>query len=421
MSNSVKNVGHDKFSGRTGKLKDLPIEFVDGDRSSRYPSGSDIQESGIPFLSTKNIENNSLKLTDLKYISEEKFEELRKGHVRPDDILMTTRGSVGNVALFNTEKYDRGFINAQMLIIRTVDDSIDQRFLYYLLCSEIFQSKLEKFSSGSAQPQIPIKDLENIKISYPRLAKQRKIASILSAFDELIENNKRRIEILEEMAETIYREWFVNFNFPGSEGLAMKDSELGIVPERFEVVKLKKISNVNRENLNRDTAPEKINYITLSDVENGKILDSELLKWEESPGRAKRVVKHGDIIWGSVRPAQQSFALVIDPKPHTIVSTGFAVISADKVPFTYLYKYLTTDRFVEYLVNVATGANYPAANVSDYKEAKVLKPPDYILKRFHERLLPIFEMKNELNSVNEVLRELRDLLIPKLISGEIKV
>ena len=127
---------------------------------------------------------------------------------------MTTRGSVGKVALFDCA-YQTGLINAQMLILRSDCTTIEQKYLFYSFCSADMQSKIRNFSSGSAQPQIPIQDLREIEIDYPPLPTQRRIASILSAYDDLIENNTRRIKILEQMAQAIYREWFVEFRAPG--------------------------------------------------------------------------------------------------------------------------------------------------------------------------------------------------------------
>jgi len=139
-------------------LKRLPIDIIDGDRSSKYPKQSEFQATGILFLNTTNIRDNRLDLSEANYISEEKFQQITKGRVLVGDIVMTTRGTIGKVA-----QYDRvgepALINAQMLIIRAHPTSFDSRFLYYIFCTNDMQLKLRNFSSGSAQPQIPITDL----------------------------------------------------------------------------------------------------------------------------------------------------------------------------------------------------------------------------------------------------------------------
>ena len=187
---------------KTDKLKNLPVQIMDGDRSARYPKRDEFQRDGVLFLNTTNIENNRLKLDSANFVSFEKYQHIKKGRLQRLDVVMTTRGSIGKVALFDCA-HSTGLINAQMLIMRADGKSIDHRFLFYVLRSDYFQSRIRNFSSGSAQPQIPIQDLREIEIVYPPLPTQRKIATILSAYDDLIENNTRRIRILEAMARPV--------------------------------------------------------------------------------------------------------------------------------------------------------------------------------------------------------------------------
>jgi type I restriction enzyme S subunit len=142
---------------------------------------------------------------------------------------------------------------------------------------------------------------------------------------------------------------------------------------------------------------------------------------EDAPSRARRIVGHGDIIWSTVRPNRKSYCLILDPVPNMIVSTGFAVITARQVPYTYLYHALTTDEFVAYLTNNATGAAYPAVNTGDFENADVLLPAGEPMQTFHNIVVNLFDEKQNLHKRNEVLRRTRDLLLPRLISGEVDV
>ncbi|TRZ52626.1 restriction endonuclease subunit S, partial [bacterium] len=195
-------------------LHKLPIQIVDGDRSAKYPKRDDFQTEGVVFLNSTNIVGNRLSLSECNRIPEEKYEAIRKGRTRHLDIVMTTRGSIGKVALVKQRILHRGLINAQMLLIRADAKTVDPTFLFYVTCSDRFQGELRNFASGSAQPQIPITDLRQVSVPVPPLPTQRKIATILSAYDDLIENNLWRIKIL-EMAQNLYCEWFVKFRFPG--------------------------------------------------------------------------------------------------------------------------------------------------------------------------------------------------------------
>ena len=160
---------------RTRKIKDLPIAIIDGDRSSRYPKRTEFREKGVLFLNTTNIVQNRLDLTEANFISQEKFNQIKKGRLQRFDIVISTRGSIGKVALFDCDP-PQGLINAQILILRADDKIINRRFLFYQTCSDNFQTQLKNFSSGSAQPQIPIIDLQKVEIVVPPLPVQHQIA-----------------------------------------------------------------------------------------------------------------------------------------------------------------------------------------------------------------------------------------------------
>ena len=154
--------------------------IIDGDRSRRYPKRSEFQNKGILFLNTTNIVQNRIDTTEANYVSQEKFDEIKKGRLQRFDIVITTRGSIGKVALFDCNP-PVGLINAQMLIFRTDGNVIDSRFLFYQMCSNDFQIKLKNFASGAAQPQIPIIDLKEIEIGVPPLKPNTKspLSSVL--------------------------------------------------------------------------------------------------------------------------------------------------------------------------------------------------------------------------------------------------
>lgn len=178
---------------------------------------------------------------------------------------------------------------------------------------------------------------------------------------------------------------------------------------------------MNTLSIQRGEEPGEIAYVDIASVSPGSIDEAKRMKFEDAPGRARRIVRHGDIIWSMVRPNRRSFTLVLDPEPNLIVSTGFAVISATEVPFSYLYHALTTDEFVGYLANRATGAAYPAVKAEDFENAGILRPEDGALHGFDDAVLSMLESRNGLAKKNRNLRQTRDLLLPKLISGEVDV
>ncbi|MDZ5044074.1 restriction endonuclease subunit S [Clostridium perfringens] len=204
----TKGIGHTEF--KKTELGDIPKEWeiknldeisilIDGDRSNKYPGEKDIVENGILFLSTQNIVNSKINYDNCKFISQEKFNELSKGKLKKDDLVITLRGSIGNVAKFNGDVYNTGFINAQIMIIRS--KNINSNYLSNYLISDCSQKQIIKISSGSAQPQLTKRELKKIKVIIPSEKEQKKISVILSILDKKLEeykNKKEKLELLKK-------------------------------------------------------------------------------------------------------------------------------------------------------------------------------------------------------------------------------
>jgi len=286
----------------------------------------------------------------------------------------------------------------------------------YFISAWLNYANISGYITGAAQPKLSQGNLKLIQIPLPSLPEQKRIAGILSAYDDLIENNLRRIKILEEMAQSLYREWFVHFRFPGHESTPMIDSPLGPIPEGWEVKKLKKVASVNSQSIRKNSAPERINYIDIKSVSTGSIDEVRPMTFEEAPSRARRIVKHGDIIWSTVRPNRRSFSLIMEPEENLIASTGFAVLTAQDLPWSYLYQATTTQDFTSYLVNHASGAAYPAVNASIFENAKLVMPSCDLLAKFNDVVEPLQLKQHNLFNRNNNLRKTRDLILPKLLS-----
>jgi type I restriction enzyme S subunit len=263
--------------------------------------------------------------------------------------------------------------------------------------------------------------LDEFEVDLPPLSMQRRIAGILSAYDELIENSQRRIRILESMARAVYGEWFVHFRFPGHEGVPRVASALGEIPRAWEVRRLATVAKVNQSQVNAHNAPDTLQYIDISSVSPGQIDGTTTYAFANAPGRARRIVRHGDVLWSCVRPNRRSHAQVMHPEPNTIASTGFAVLTATDVPFTFLYFATTTDDFVAYLTNNATGAAYPAVTATTFEKAELLIPSALLLDRFGSVTIPMAEQVHTLQRQVLNLRRTRDLLLPRLLAGQIKL
>jgi type I restriction enzyme S subunit len=289
----------------------------------------------------------------------------------------------------------------------------DPRFTAYLLRNLLKNYKSEK----AAVPGVDRNVLHLLKVRTTQRRQQERIVSILAAYDDLIANNQRRIALLEEAARLLYREWFVRFRFPGHEHVNIIDG----LPEGWEQRRLGDIAVTNRESYQAKNLPVAMNYIDISSVTEGRVISKTALPATEAPGRARRKIQDGDIIWSNVRPNLRAYALILEPEEIDVVSTGFTVLTASSVPFSWLYMFTTTDSFIGYLVNHATGAGYPAVRPEDFERAEILLPPRMLLNSFHERTAPNFRLIKKLDQQNQKLAQARDLLLPRLMNGEIAI
>lgn len=286
------------------------------------------------------------------------------------------------------------------------------KFAAYFLRNVLRNYQSEK----AAVPGVDRNVLHQIKVRAPDRVVQDRIVDILSAYDDLIENNRRRMALLEESARLLYQEWFVRLRFPGHEHVRIVDG----VPEGWTQESLGEIAKVNRESLSSSFDGE-IDYIDIAAVTPGQINETTHYDLKDAPSRARRIVQHGDIIWSCVRPNRKSHAVIWRPSPGLIASTGFAVLTPIRVPTSYLLQATTTPEFVGYLENHAKGAAYPAVVAGDFERAMVLVPPKAMLDVFNDLTEPLFEQLHNLKQQSQKLRAARDLLLPRLMSGEVAV
>lgn len=292
----------------------------------------------------------------------------------------------------------------------------DYRFLYYYLKGNY--SNLVGLKLGGSQQNLNAATLKRFPVPVVSLDVQRKIVAILSAYDDLIANNQRRIALLESMAEEIYREWFVRMRFPGHESSPFVQG----LPEGWAQKSVSEVAEVNSRNLRKGSDTDLIRYVDISAVDTNELRDPVEIQLRDAPGRARRLVSHGDVLWSSVRPGNKAYCAVIDPPPNLVASTGFAVISPKPgTPYTYLHKAVTTQNFTDQMVTVAKGSAYPATSFDDFARAKIIWPATKLLNEFHSRMRPMYEQVEVMRKVNRRLRETRDALLPRLISGKLRV
>ena len=288
----------------------------------------------------------------------------------------------------------------------------DPRFASYFLRNVLKGYQSEK----AAIPGVDRNVLHEIEVHLPSLSEQLRITEILSTYDDLIENNRRRMALLEDSARQLYREWFVRLRFPGHEHTPIVDG----VPLGWVRKTLSEVSNINQRNVANGFDGE-IEYIDIASVTRNSVDSTTTYEFRDAPGRARRIVSHGDIIWSCVRPNRRSHAVIWQPAENLIASTGFVVLSPKTLPTSFLYQAVTTDAFVGYLENHAKGAAYPAVVSGDFERAMILVPSSALVTAFDDFAGALLWQTHNLQLQNQKLRQARDLLLPRLMNGELTI
>ena len=368
-----------------------------------------------PFIKATDIsESEKYTYYPEECYSEEGYDKYIKSLILKGSTCVVTIGSIGKKM---TMAHCDLFINQAMNAIIPNTD-YDKEYVYYAVKNIL--GNIKKLDSGTASGRENVSKSAFSKMEIwveQDLSIQQRIATILSRYDSLIENYQKQIKLLEESAQRLYKEWFIDLRFPGHENTKIVDG----VPEGWAKKKISEIAEINKRNISKNYSCSFVNYTDLGNVRLGRIDSPTKYNYGKEPGRAKRIAKDGDIIWGMVRPNLKSYALVQYPKEQDVFSTGFAVLTALLVPFSFLYCSLTTDAFVGYLVNCTNGAAYPAVKPKHFSQAELVVPSNFILNMFNSLVEPKFRSIGSFQSQIHHLTEARDRLLPKLMSGEIEV
>ena len=367
-----------------------------------------------PYLANVDVRWGNFNLDDLSEMRFEKDEQERYG-LKYGDLVICEGGEPGRCAIWKNQIPN---MKIQKALHRVrVHDCLDYRYLYYWFLLAGKTGGLEQYFTGATIKHMPGQKLKSVVIDKPPIEIQRSIADVLSSYDDLIENNQKQIKLLEEAAQRLYKEWFVDLRFPGHENTKITDG----IPEGWRMAVLSEIASVNKESISKQYPYDYVDYIDIGAVSKGQINSVTRLSTKDAPGRAKRIAFDGDVLWGMVRPNLKSYALVFHPKETSVFSTGFAILHAEKVPFSFLYCHVTQDEFVSYLINCTNGAAYPAVKPSHFENAVLLVPTDMVLSKFHSLVGQMFRQAEILEQKNQQAIEARDRLLPKLMSGEIEV
>jgi type I restriction enzyme S subunit len=325
----------------------------------------------------------------------------------------------GKIAQFVGQKGEIGFGSTEFFVFRHREGVSDPGYVFYLALSDFVRKPAEKSMFGaSGRQRADLAVVKEVEVPAPPLPTQRKIAAILSAYDDLIENNTRRIALLEEMARRLYREWFVRFRFPGHESVRMVDSPLGKIPEGWEVRTLGDIAQEVRRGVEPDEVEPDTAYVGLEHLPRKSIALSEWGLAQDATS-TKLAFREGEILFGKIRPY---FHKVVVAPIDGICSTDTIVI-VSKTPeyFPLALACVSSEPFVEYASQTSQGTKMPRANWKVLVEYPVAIPARDVLLRFNSIIQDSVAQICNLVHRNRNLRRTRELLLPRLVSGALDV
>jgi type I restriction enzyme, S subunit len=368
--------------------------------SSKRIFAADYVSDGVPFYRGKEITEKykgNLDVSTELFITEEKFCEIERkfGAPREGDLLLTSVGTLGSP--YVVKPCERFYFKDGNLTWFRFFNGLDSKYLYYWLVSPQGKEELQKCTIGSSQSAFTIVLLKGMEIELPPLPAQRYIVSILSAYDELIENNQRRIRILEDMARSLYREWFVHFRYPGHESVPLVDSPLGQIPQGWEVKKLGDILVLNYGKALKKEDRREGEYPVFGSSGIVGTHDTALVN---GPGII--VGRKGNV--GSIFWCNDNFF---------VIDTAYFVTSS--LPLRFLFYVLPTLNFIN------SDAAVPGLSRNQAYTLELLVPPADLLAKFCELADTFEQHAATLQRQTANLRRTRDLLLPRLFSGNINL
>ena len=381
-------------------FESAPFEIIDGDRGKNYPKKGELSDSGYClFLSATNVTKKGFAFSERQFITEQKDEMLRKGRLQREDVILTTRGTLGNAAYFNAHiPYDHVRINSGMVILRCRIDKILPAYLYHFIRSPSFHGQVNSLKSGVAQPQLPIRDMKRVRMPLPTLSGQLRIASILSTYDDLIENNRRRIQLLEQAARLLYKEWFVHLRFPDHEHTTITNG----IPEGWEegtlgdVVNVKKGKNITKNSVTEGTVPVVAGGLTPAYFHDTANVVSPVVTISASGANSGYVNLYHEDIWAS----------------------DCSYINSASTDCLYYFFIFLQSRQRE-IFGLQKGSAQPHVYPKDLMKLPMLRPAEHIIGVFENTVTQSFQLIRNITIQNRFLAKARDLLLLRLMNGEV--
>ena len=396
---------------------------IDGNHGEIHPKAEDFVAEGVPFIMASDLRAGGVDYVGCAHITERQAESLRKGFSKNGDVLLTHKATIGETAIVDYEGHPYVMLTPQVTYYRVKDKkALSNRYLKHYFDSSLFQQTLRMLaSSGSTRAYLGITEQQRLPVIVPSPEKQEKIASILSSYDDLIANNQRRIALLESMAEEIYREWFVRMRFPGArpetfvKGLPQgwSNEPIGGAFKFFGGATPSK--DVARYWTNGD-----VNWFTPTDITaaDGIYLESSRDRCTED-GLADCSANLFPAYSIMMTSRATIGAIGINTRPACTNQGFITCIPNEQYPLSFLYHWLKLAK--PHFEMLSGGATFAELTKGTFKRIRILTPALALVGRFESTARPMFDEMEVLQKANRRLKESRDTLLPRLISGKLRV
>jgi len=390
---------------------DMRYAFVGGPFGSNLTT-RDYVDEGVPVIRGNNLPADRIFLDDdFVFVTEEKADTLQSNIAYPGDVIFTQRGTLGQVGIIPLEaKFPRYVISQSQMKLSVNPEKIEARFVYYFFRMSSTVQSVINHALTSGVPHINLGILKDFEIPLPHIAVQGRIVDILSAYDDLIENNQRRMGLLEETTRQLYREWFVRLRFPGHEHTRITHG----VPEGWERKTLGYLADITMgqspESQYYNQAGEGLPFHQGVTDFGDRFVNHRIFCTVQN-----RVAEAGDILC-SVRAPVGRLNITLD---KIVIGRGLAALRSKRGNQSLLFQQLRAHFFKEDLIGV--GAIFASVTKKEFEAQEILNPPTRLANSFEEVSRPIDEQLRALSQQNQKLRAARDILLPRLMSGEIAV
>ncbi|MBL3657276.1 restriction endonuclease subunit S [Fulvivirga sediminis] len=454
-------------------IKDGIIEKpLDGNHGGIHPKSGDFTEKGVPFIMASDLINRRVDYSNCKFISQLQAETLRKGFAKSGDVLLTHKATIGRTAIIQESEYETTILTPQVTYYRVKDgDRLDNHYLFYYFNSRGFQGIFDQWSGGgSTRKYLGITGQLKLPIILPPLPEQKAIAHILGTLDDKIELNRQMNETLEEMAQALFKSWFVDFDPVIDKALAagneipepllqktekrksvpddqkvihtnpelaahFPDSftfteELGWIPEGWEIGTIDDSTTLiidhrgkTPSKLGSDWVNNGIPAISAKNIKSGKLVNTESIKFVDEPLYSKWMREKliaGDIIMTSEAPMGEMYYLP-EKTDYVLSQRLYALRAINTLTSTFLYSWLESPVAKQDLESRCTGTTVTGIKQSELRKVVVLKPISQLTNKYHDTVFK-FKLKQAANTKeSNQLEKIRNILLPKLISGELRV